>query len=208
MGDGAWGHPQHGFPFFRRQRLASRRPQAWCFPLAPEPWSRGHLRAYPGAAAAPLLGSAAAAVPRSEAGGPGVGPAAPKLVSLQGRIHHAKAGPSDPTFLLLSFSAVATGFFSPPNEGEGERVFGGLRQGRNSDCLLGSWPDWQAGSMIFVYTGCQCLFSVSVCLLHTPPFTDSLTHPSFMLPLRFLRLSSPSLCFLVPAAPLPGSGRH
>lgn len=86
VGDGAWGHPPRGFPVFRSQRLASPRPQAWwCFPLAPEPWSRRHLWAHPGAAAAPLLGSAAAAVPRSEAGGPGVGPAAPKLASLQGR---------------------------------------------------------------------------------------------------------------------------
>lgn len=47
---------------------------------------------------------------------------------------------------------------------------------------------------------------LSLCVSHTPPFTDSLTHPSFMRPLWLLPLSSPSLRSLIPAAPLPGSG--
>lgn len=52
-------------------------------------------------------------MPRSGAGVPQVGPGAPKLVSLHGR--NAKAGLTDPTFLLLPFSSMATEFFSPPN---------------------------------------------------------------------------------------------
>lgn len=134
-----------------------------------------------------------------------MGPGAPKLVSLHGR--NAKAGLTDPTFLLLPFSSMATEFFSPPNKGDRERVSGGapareaLRLPPGEVARLAGWIE-----TIFVYTGCQCLFSVSVCLSHTPPFTDSLTHPSFMLPLWLLQLSRPSLRFLVPAAPLPGSG--
>lgn len=96
-----------------------------------------------------------------------------------------------PAFLLLSFSPVATGFFSPPNKGDGERVFWGLQQRGDSGLPLGELAR-QAGwtEPIFAYTGCQCLS-------HTPPFTDSLTHPSFTLPLQLLPLCRPSLCFLV-----------
>lgn len=88
----ALGYPHWGFPSFHHQQLASCLPQARCFPLASRATKQGTLLwAYPGAAAAALLHSAAAAVPRSGGRGwgggvvPGVGPGARKPGSLQAR---------------------------------------------------------------------------------------------------------------------------
>lgn len=79
------GHPHQGFPSCRRQRLASCRPHARCCPRAPQ---HGAVDARGGLPCC-CCHSLRALPPLQSLGlgakGPGVGPGAQKLVSLQGR---------------------------------------------------------------------------------------------------------------------------
>lgn len=140
----------------------------------------------------------AAAVPRSGAGGPGVGPG-PEAGQLTGK-GCPMPGPNQPTptFLLLPFSSVATGLFSPPDEGDGERGFGGLQQGRGSGLPLGELARLAGWiETIFVYTGCQCL--LCLCVSHTHPLSQTPSHiPLSCCPSGFSRF--PAL------PPSPGAG--
>lgn len=179
------GHPRQGFPSFRCQRLASCHPPAWCFPRGSLAGSSG--RSWGLTQPLLLLLRRLSCCRSARVWGAGVlGWAWGGLEASQFAGKGCTRPWSDqltPAFLLLPFSPVAAGFFYPhTKQGRwGERIWG-LQQGRDSGLRLGEptrLADWIES--IFADTGCQCL-SPSLCLSHTPPFTNSLTHPSFMLP--------------------------
>ena len=62
-----------------------------------------------------------------------------------------------------------------PNKGDGESMSGGSSKGGTRGCVWGSRSSRTLGASVS-----RCL-----CVSHTPPFTNSLTHPSFMLPSSF-----------------------
>lgn len=85
------GASSTGLPFLPPPEAGLVSPRSLVFPSAPQPWSSGRSRGLPSCCrSSPWLlccrcCCAATAVPRAGAGGPGEGPGAQMLVSLQGR---------------------------------------------------------------------------------------------------------------------------
>lgn len=133
-------------------------------------------------------------MPRSGSWGGGSwgGPRCPGAGWLAGKGHTIpRPDQLTPTFLLLPFSSEATGFF-PPNEGDGEGRFGGLHLGKDPRRPPGELA-WWAGCRepVFRTLGAS-VSSGSLCLSHAR-LTDSLTHPSFILPSSPPEGQSPSV---------------
>lgn len=103
-----------------------------------------------------------------------------------------------PAFLLLSFSPVATGFFSPPKRAMGRGCSGGSSKGGTQGCLWGSWPGRQAGQS-------RSSRTLGASVSHTHPLSLTRSHiPLSRCPSSFSRFAGPpSVSWF-----LPGSGSY
>lgn len=148
QGVGCTGASSTGLPFLPPPEAGLVSPRSPVFPSGFPGVEQGTLTgAYPGAAAAPLLGAAALLLQC-----PGLGPGglewapALKLVSLQGRDAPCQGQTNRPPLFSCSLFLLWL-LGSSPHQMRvmGRGGLGGSSKGEARGCLLGSWPDWQAG---------------------------------------------------------------